>query len=99
MPDRFGRFGGTAARQVFVGYGGHIDLDIDAIHQRTRNLRHVTLDLRGRTEAFSPEIICEPARAGMRGIFAIQLKALKPKPKGYPKELNTLGDLIRSIRM
>ena len=36
---------------------------------------------------------------GIHGLFAIRLKSLKPKEKGYPAELNTVGDHIRKVRM
>lgn len=36
--------------------------------------------------------------SGTRCLFAVRLKALKPKPNGYPKEINTLGDHLRAKR-
>lgn len=35
----------------------------------------------------------------LRCLFAIHLKALKPKPKAYPNEINTIGDHIRKKRL
>jgi transcriptional regulator with XRE-family HTH domain len=35
----------------------------------------------------------------LRCLFATQLKSLKPKPKGYPNEPNSLGDHIRKKRI
>jgi transcriptional regulator with XRE-family HTH domain len=35
----------------------------------------------------------------LRCLFAIQLKSLKPKPKGYPNEIITLGDHLRRRRL
>jgi transcriptional regulator with XRE-family HTH domain len=35
----------------------------------------------------------------LRCLFAIELKAVKPKPKGYPCEINSIGDHIRKARL
>jgi predicted ATPase with chaperone activity len=35
----------------------------------------------------------------LRCLFAIKLNELKPKAKGYPKKINTIGDHIRKKRL
>src|SRR5437870_3518413 len=74
MPDGFRRLRDTAAGQVFIWNRGHVHLNIDAIHQRSRNFRHVSLDLWGCAEAFAAEVIREATRLRMRN-FATPLKS------------------------
>jgi hypothetical protein len=46
-------------------------LDVDAVHERAGDLRHVALDLRRRAVAFPPEVVGESTRTGLRADFAI----------------------------
>ena len=69
--DGFRGFCGPRVGEFLVRNGRHIDLDIDAIHQRARNFRHVALNLRRRTETFASKIVCKSARASLRCPFAI----------------------------
>jgi len=68
--DRFRRFGSTRIGEFLVGNRRHVDLNVDAIHQRTGNLRHVALNLRRRAEAFPPEIVGKSAWTSLRCPFA-----------------------------
>src|SRR5262249_26183545 len=99
VSDCFRRLCGPASHQVLVWDRRHIYLNVDAVHQWSGDLRHVPLNLRRRAVTLPTKIVCKAARAGLRCLFAVELKGLKPKPYGYPNELNTLGDEIRKVRL
>src|SRR5262245_49282036 len=65
MSDCFRGFGRTAARKVLIGNGGYVDLNIDAIHERSGDFRHVTLNLRRRAETLPAEIMGKSAWTGI----------------------------------
>jgi transcriptional regulator with XRE-family HTH domain len=46
-----------------------------------------------------PKLFCDHQFLETRCLFATQLKSLKPKPKGYPNEIITLGDHLRKKRL
>ena len=64
----FGRtFRLVGRTHFFVVHGGDIDVNVDAIHERTGNLGDVALDHRRGALAIAGAVIVESARAGIHG--------------------------------
>src|SRR6267142_782038 len=61
MADCFRGLRETAARQIFVRNSGHVDLNIDTVHERAGDLGHVALNLWRRAKAFAAEVIRKTA--------------------------------------
>jgi len=59
-----------ACRQILVAQRRHLDLDVDAVQQRTGDSGAVTLNLRGGAAAFFLGAGEKSARALMHGLFA-----------------------------
>src|SRR5207244_9232257 len=62
MANGFRGLRAAAAGEIFVGNGGHVHLNVDTIHQRSGNFRHVSLDLRRCAETLAAEVIGKTAR-------------------------------------
>ena len=85
--------------QLAVLDGGDVDLNVDAVQQRSRDAGPVALNLGRRAGAFVLGLAVVAARTGLRCLFAIRLKSLKPKEKAYPNDIRTLGDHLRGRRL
>src|SRR5712671_2025050 len=65
FPDLRGILAATRVNELVFAHGGHLDLDIDAIEQRPRELVTVACHLVGRASAFAAEMPQIAARAGI----------------------------------
>src|SRR5690242_8600464 len=58
-----GRMAVAFAAELFIGHGRNLDMQIDAIEQRSANFREIPLDDAGRAPAFARDVTVKTARA------------------------------------
>src|SRR5580698_8544601 len=61
--------GHGSAAQLAVIHRGHIDVDVDAIHQRPGNLRHIALNHHGRATTLTHPVIVIAAGIGVTSLL------------------------------
>ncbi len=64
-----GGFAGISSRQILVLHGGHFDMNIDPVHQRTGDLGTIPLNLRDGAGALMNGVPIIPAGAGIHGSY------------------------------
>lgn len=99
LADLRGAFRG-AGLEVAPRDGGDRDVQVDPVEQRSRELAGVAAEIGAVAPAGASRVSPKAAGTWQRSLFATTtLRAPKPLPPAYPRQLRRLGDHLRNRRL